>query len=305
VWHGLSQPQKELPAKFFYDERGSELFTAITELPEYYPTRCERAILESWMPELIATFEPGTLAELGAGSGEKTRIILRAMHALSDGRTYVPIDVSEQYLHAAAVDMRREFPRLTVTPLVADITAAWSLPEGLPAPMLLIFLGGTIGNFQPPEAVALLRQVRQALHPDDRFLMGVDLRKDPRVLELAYNDSQGVTAEFNRNMLRALNTRYRTTFDLEAFQHRAFYDEEAHRIEMHLVAQGATAVTVPGYGSIAIAEGETIRTEISCKHDRDSVAALFGRAGLTLVEMRTDPSGRFALVEGAPSGAPA
>jgi len=297
----LSLAQKELPAKFFYDRRGSELFEAITQLPEYYPTRCERRILQQWMPELLDTFSPGTLVELGAGSGEKTRIILRAMHALSDRRVYVPIDVSEAFLHASARELQNAFPGLSIRPVVADITNVRSLPSGLPGPTLIIFLGGTIGNFRPAEAAALLRNVRRVMEPDDRYLMGIDLRKDPAVIERAYNDRQGITAEFNLNMLRALNREYSTTFDLDAFEHRAFYDQTEHRIEMHLVCLRTHIIAVPGHGSVEMKRDETVRTEISCKHDRNSVATLFQDAGLDLVDFRTDSDGRFALVEGAPS----
>ena len=301
VWAGLSLPQKELPTKFFYDRRGSELFETITQLPEYYPTRCERRILEGWMPQWIADFEPGTLVELGAGSGEKTRIILRAMHALSDRRAYVPIDVSQAFLHASAQQLREEFPDLAIAPVVGDITKDWSLPHGLPGPKLVIFLGGTIGNFLPEEVVDLLGHVRRSMRQEDRYLMGIDLRKDPEIIERAYNDSQGVTAEFNANMLRALNRDLGTTFELDAFRHRAFYDRNHHRIEMHLVCHHPHSVMVPDRGSVDIAKGESIRTEISSKHDRDSVTSLFTAAGLELLEYRTDPDARFALVEGAPT----
>jgi L-histidine N-alpha-methyltransferase len=300
IWSGLRRPQKELPAKFFYDHRGSELFEKITQLPEYYPTRCERYILATWMPELIASFEPGTIVELGAGSGDKTRILLRALATLPGRRAYVPIDVSQEFLHRAARQLEEEFGRLDVIPVVGDLDHGWTLPEDLPQPRLIIFLGGTIGNFDTDEAVALLRRIAASLQPDDRYLMGIDLRKDPAVIEAAYNDAEGITAEFNNNMLRALNGAYGTTFDLEAFEHRAFYDSSKHRIEMHLVCRRPHRVTVPDHGTVEVEAGESIRTEISCKYDGDSVAALFQAAGLRVVEFRTDPSDRFGVVEGAP-----
>ncbi|MCZ6754158.1 MAG: L-histidine N(alpha)-methyltransferase [Gemmatimonadetes bacterium] len=300
IWSGLRRPQKELPAKFFYDHRGSELFEKITELPEYYPSRCERYILATWMPELIASFEPGTIVELGAGSGDKTRILLRALATLPGRRAYVPIDVSQEFLHRAARQLEVEFGRLDVIPVVGDLDHGWTLPEDLPQPRLIIFLGGTIGNFDTDEAVALLRRIATSLQPGDRYLMGIDLRKDPAVIEAAYNDAEGVTAEFNINMLHALNGAYGTTFDLEAFEHRAFYDSSKHRIEMHLVCRRPHRVTVPDHGTIEVEAGESIRTEISCKYDGDSVAALFQAAGLRVVEFRTDPSDRFGVVEGAP-----
>ncbi len=300
IWSGLARPQKELPAKFFYDHHGSELFQKITELPEYYPTRCERYILATWMPELIASFGPGTIVELGAGSGDKTRILLRALETLPGRRAYVPVDVSKEFLHRAARQLEVEFGRLDVIPVVGDLDHGWTLPEDLPRPRLIIFLGGTIGNFDTDGAVALLRRIAGSLQSEDRYLMGIDLRKDPAVIEAAYNDADGVTAEFNLNMLRALNRSYGTTFDLDAFEHRAFYDSARHRIEMHLVCRRPHQVTVPHHGTVEVEAGESIRTEISCKYDRDSVASLFEAAGLRVVEFRTDPNGRFGVVEGAP-----
>lgn len=300
IWSGLRRTQKELSSKFFYDRRGSELFEKITELPEYYPTRCERYILATWMPELIASFRPGSVVELGAGSGDKTRILLRALEPLSGRRAYVPIDVSQEFLHRAAGQLESEFSRLDIIPVVGDLNHGWKLPEGLPQPKLIIFLGGTIGNFDAKGAVELLRRIAMSMQPDDRFLMGVDLRKDPAVIEAAYNDADGVTADFNLNMLRALNRTYDTTFDLHAFEHRAFYRTAEHRIEMHLECGRTHRVTVPHHGTVNIEAGESIRTEISCKYDEASIAALFETAGLRVIEFRTDPSDRFGVVEGAP-----
>ncbi len=297
---GLSAPQKELPPKYFYDHRGSELFEEITRLPEYYLTRAERALLERWMPRLIPSLGTRALVELGAGSAGKTHIILDAMRAAGTAELYVPIDVSAAFLRETADRLRREYPGLTVTPAVADIADELSVPRALPAPALFIFLGSTIGNFYPPAAIRLLARVRAALRPGDRFLIGADLRKDPAVIEAAYNDGMGVTAEFNRNMLRVLNHELAADFDPEAFEHRVFYDREAHRIEMHLVARAAHRVRVPGIGEVRFAEGESIRTEISCKHDVASLAALFAAAGLRLDAWQTDAQRRFMLAVGAP-----
>ncbi|MGH7628936.1 MAG: L-histidine N(alpha)-methyltransferase [Gemmatimonadales bacterium] len=297
---GLSAPQKELPPKYFYDHRGSGLFEEITRLPEYYLTRAERALLERWMPRLIPSLGTRALVELGAGSAEKTRTILDAMRAAGTAELYVPIDVSAAFLRETAERLRREYPGLTVTPAVADIADELSVPRALPAPALFIFLGSTIGNFYPPAAIRLLARVRAALRPGDRFLIGADLRKDPAVIEAAYNDAMGVTAEFNRNMLRVLNHELAADFDPDAFEHRAFYDREAHRIEMHLVARAAHRVRVPGIGEVRFAEGESIRTEISCKHDVASLAALFAAAGLRLDAWQTDARRRFMLAVGAP-----
>ncbi|MGH7515849.1 MAG: L-histidine N(alpha)-methyltransferase [Gemmatimonadales bacterium] len=297
---GLSAPQKELPPKYFYDHRGSELFEEITRLPEYYLTRAERALLEGWMPRLIPSLRTRALVELGAGSAEKTHIVLDAMRAAGTAELYVPIDVSAAFLRETADRLRREYPGLTVTPAVADIAEELTVPRPLPAPALFIFLGSTIGNFYPPAAIRLLARVRGAMRSGDRFLIGADLRKDPAVIEAAYNDATGVTAEFNRNMLRVLNYELAADFDPDAFEHRAFYDREAHRIEMHLVARSAHRVAVPGIGEVRFAEGESIRTEISCKHDLPSLAAVFSAAGLHLDAWQTDAARRFVLAVGAP-----
>lgn len=292
---GLMASRKQLPPKFFYDERGSELFEAITALPEYYPTRAEREILGAWMPELIDALTPRALVELGAGSADKTRVILDAMVALGGPRTYVPLDVSADFLYRSARALRHEYPTLTVMPVVADIADTITAPAGLGAPALWAFLGSTIGNFTPAATVRLLYRVRAWLRDGDRFLIGMDLRKDVAVLEAAYNDSAGVTAAFNLNVLQVLNGRLGADFDVEAFHHRAFYREAGHRIEMHLVSSRDQQVTIPGIGVIDFREGESIRTEISCKYDRETAQALLADAGLRLVEWRTDRAGRFAL----------
>jgi L-histidine Nalpha-methyltransferase len=301
VAEGLAAPQKELSPKYFYDHRGSELFEEITRLPEYYPTRTERGILAAWMPSLVAGLGTRTLVELGAGSAEKSRVILDAMRAAGTGEAYVPIDVSATFLSHTAARLRREYPGLRVEPTVADIGEELNLPWRLPRPALFAFLGSTIGNFYPSAAVRLLRRVRSAMAPGDRFLMGADLRKDVARIEAAYNDSRGVTAAFNRNMLRVLNHELGADFDPEAFEHHAFYDPHAHRIEMHLVSARPQLVTIPGIGGVSFVAGESLRTEISCKHDRDSVAALFRGAGLRIESWRTDPEALFALVVGVPA----
>jgi L-histidine Nalpha-methyltransferase len=300
VAEGLAAPQKELSPKYFYDHRGSELFEEITRLPEYYPTRTERGILESWMPRLIPALGSRTLAELGAGSAEKSRVILDAMQAAGTAELYVPIDVSATFLSRTAARLRREYPGLAVEPAVADISEELNLPRRMPRPALFAFLGSTIGNFYPAAAIRLLRRVRATMEPGDRLLMGADLRKDVARIEAAYNDSRGVTAEFNRNMLRVLNHELGADFDPEAFAHRAFYEPVSHRIEMHLVSLRPQQVAIPGIGPVSFARGETLRTEISGKHDQASVAALFQPAGLRIESWRTDPDGLFALVVGAP-----
>ena len=301
VAEGLALPQKELPPKYFYDQRGSELFEAITRLPEYYQTRTERALLEGWMPHLIARLGTRTLVELGAGNAEKSRVILDAMRAADTAELYVPIDVSATFLAQTAAQLRREYPRLLVEPIVADISEELRLPRRVPSPALIAFIGGTIGNFYPTAAIRLLARVRAVMSPGDRFLMGVDLRKDIGRIEAAYNDAQGITAEFNRNMLRVLNHELGADFEPDAFEHRAFYDRNAHWIEMHLVSRRPQRVTIPGVGVVGFDQGETLRTEISAKYDESSVAELFRAAGLAVEDWRTDADRLFALVVGAPA----
>lgn len=298
---GLLRPQKEIPSKFFYDTRGSELFERITELPEYYLTRTERALLEACAPEWIGALRPGTLVELGAGSASKTRILLDAMrNAGTQECYYVPVDVSSDFLEATAQLLRSEYPGLGVIPVVADISSEFGLPENLSRPALFAFLGSTLGNFDTPEAIRLLRQVRHAMHPGDQLLLGVDLRKDPARIEAAYNDAQGITAEFNRNALCVMNQELGADFDPDAFQHRAFYNAEMGRIEMHLESEHAQVVAIPGMGLIRLRAGETIRTEISCKYDRPTIEALFMSAELRLDTWHTDAEGLYALVIGTP-----
>ena len=301
VAEGLAAPQKELSPKYFYDQRGSELFEEITRLEEYYPTRTERGLLEAWMPLLIRRLGTRSLVELGAGSAEKSRIILDAMRGAGTAELYVPIDVSATFLSQTAARLRVEYPRMQVEPAIADISEELNLPRRMPHPALYAFLGSTIGNFYPPAAIRLLSRVRSAMEPGDRFLMGVDLRKDVARIEAAYNDSRGITAEFNRNMLRVLNYELGADFDPAAFDHLAFYEPVAHRIEMHLVSRRPQMVTVPGIGVVSFDAGESLRTEISCKHDRESVAQLFEAAGLEIEAWRSDPDSLFALVVGAPA----
>ena len=295
VVEGLSREQKALPPKFFYDRRGSELFEQITRLPEYYPTRTERALLERCAPIWVGAVGARTLVELGAGSAAKTRTILDAMTSAGTAEVYAPVDISEDFLAETARTLRGEYPGLRVVPVVADISVRLDLPDSLPRPALFAFLGSTIGNFEAEPAAELVRRVAAGMRPGDRFLLGVDLRKDPAVLEAAYNDSRGVTAEFNLNMLRVVNNELGADFDPDAFRHLAFYDSERHRIEMHLVATRPQTVTIPGAGRWEIREGESIRTEISCKHDRESVQALLDAAGLTAERWETDLDGLYAI----------
>ncbi len=295
VRRGLFRTPRELPSKYFYDERGSRLFEEITQLPEYYPTRAEREILLERASEIVAHSGARTLVELGAGSAAKTRILLDALTQRERDATYVPLDVSGDYLGETARGLSREYPQLRVVPVVADVEADVSLPGTLPRPLLFAFLGSTIGNFHAGDAVALLRRVRARMRPEDRFLLGTDLRKSPEVLRAAYNDAAGVTAEFNRNLLRVLNAELGADFVSEHFAHRAFYDERTCRIEMHLVAIGEQVVHIPGLPTIALRDGESIRTEVSYKYDRPAVEEMARAAGLHIAEWYVDDGSRFAL----------
>ncbi len=301
VAEGLSQPQKQLSPKYFYDRRGSELFEEITHLPEYYPTRTERALLETHMPVWVHEQSPGSLVELGAGAADKTRAILDAMHDAVDEPVFVPIDISGEFLEQVAADLREAYPAAAVRPLVADISTGFELPDHLPRPVLFALLGGTIGNFPREQGVKLLGRVRSQMQQADRFLVGFDLQKDVDVLEAAYNDAAGVTAEFNRNVLRVLNRELGADFDLDAFRHRANYAADDDRIEMHLVAQRPCTVTIPGAGEFTFEAGETIRTEVSCKYTRTYIEGAFQQAGLVVEHFATHPPG-FALVLAKPTG---
>ncbi|MEO8575286.1 MAG: L-histidine N(alpha)-methyltransferase [Gemmatimonadales bacterium] len=294
VREGLAQPQKELDPKYFYDERGSQLFEEITALPEYYPTRAERALLKSVAPELMRRLRPASLVELGAGSASKTRVILDAMRDVGTLKQYVPVDVSGDFLRATAAQLRREYPGMCVDTAVADFATELVLPA-IARPSVFGFLGSTIGNFREREAVEILGRVAGQMRPGDHFLLGADLRKDVALIEAAYNDSAGVTAEFNLNILRVINNELGADFDLSRFRHRAVYDSAHHRIEMHLDSVFAQVVRVPGIGEVKFAAGESVRTELSHKYNRESVVSLFSQAGLELVEWIEDDGNTFAL----------
>ncbi len=296
---GLSRPQKQLSSKYFYDTRGSELFEAITELPEYYLTRTETGLLRTPVSDWVTEMSPASLVELGAGSARKTRILLAAMARGIPERTYAPVDVAGDFLRATAESLKVEDPALDVRLQVRDITWDLDFVDDLPGPVLFALLGSTIGNFAEESAIELLSNVRSAVEAHDLFLLGADLRpgkgKTIERLEAAYNDAQGVTAEFNVNMLRALNRDAGTDFDLAAFRHRAFYNEGEGRIEMHLVAEHAQEIEIPRAQLVQIREGESIRTELSCKYDRSVLAGILEAASLEIVRWCTDEDGLYAL----------
>ena len=296
---GLSQPQKQLPSKYFYDTRGSELFEVITKLPEYYLTRTETRLLKKPVSAWVTEMAPASLVELGAGSARKTRILLAAMARGTSERTYAPVDVAGDFLRATAETLEAEDPSLDVRPQVRDITWDLDFVDDLPGPVLFALLGSTIGNFAGEAADQLLSNVRSAMEDRDLFLLGADLRpgeeKSIERLEAAYNDAEGVTAEFNLNMLRALNRDAGTNFDVAAFRHEAFYNEGETRIEMHLVAETAQEVDVPGAGVVQIGAGESIRTELSCKYDRPVLTEVFEVASLEITRWCTDDDGLYAM----------
>ena len=295
VREGLGRPQRELPPKYFYDERGSQLFEDITRLPEYYLTRAETEILHDRAAAIAEITDARTLIELGAGSATKTRILLRAMQRPGQRVTYMPVDVSEEFLRQTSASIERDFPSLVVHPIVSDIEESLTLPASLDRPVMFAFLGSTIGNFDDPSAIALLQRVRSHMQPRDWLLLGTDLRKDVRTIELAYNDCAGVTAEFNRNVLYVVNAELGADFDPERFEHHAFYDHDLHRIEMHLVSVGHQRVHIPDVGDLEFQHGESIRTELSCKYDRPAVDGLAAAAGLAVRHWFTDGESRFAL----------
>ena len=295
VREGLSAQPRRLPSKYFYDERGSQLFDEITRLPEYYPTRAERALLERCAATIIGTAHPVTLVELGAGSSDKTRLLLDEMLRVTPATiTYIPVDVSADFLAASAAQLREEYPTVQTLPLVADFSTHVALPQH-PSPALHAFLGSTIGNFTPDVAVELISSVRERMASTDFFLLGVDLRKNPGVIERAYNDSQGVTAAFNRNMLNVINECLGANFDPSMFEHNAVYNDREHRIETRLISRGEQHVNVPGTGQVTFADGDAILTEFSYKYDRELVEDLLLRGGLEIREWFTDSDNVFAL----------
>ena len=308
---GLTATPKSLPPKWFYDAQGSALFEKITELPEYYPTRAERAILRAVAPEIAALTGAAALVELGSGSSEKTRLLLSALRDAGTLRGYVPVDVSESALAAAGDALAAEYPGLAVHAVVADFEKYLGVPSDAgsgPAgndgggPRLVAFLGSTIGNMVPDERAVFLRRVRAQLRPGDAFLLGTDLVKDPAVLVAAYDDSAGVTAAFNKNVLAVLNAELGADFDLDAFDHVALWDPEREWIEMRLRAASAQRVRVGDLGlTVEFLAGEQMRTEVSAKFREAGVRAELSAAGLAMRSWWTDEGGRFALSLAVPA----
>jgi len=291
VLQGLAAHPKTLPPKLFYDLAGAELFERICAQPEYYPTRTELAILEQCTGEIAALAGAGvSLIEYGSGAGVKVRLLLDALEAPA---AYVPIDISKEQLAEVSEELAATYPDVSIRPLCADYTRPLMLPV-LPhrSRRLAFYPGSTIGNFHPAEAAAFLGQIRRTVGSDGALVLGVDRRKDPALLEAAYDDAAGVTAAFNRNMLVRLNRELAADFDLSRFVHRARFDDEASRIEMHLVSLEAQTVQVAGE-SVTFAAGESIWTESSYKYDEERLGRLVRSAGFQVHRLWTDEADRF------------
>ena len=292
VLAGFSQPQKSIPPKYFYDAEGSRLFDAITELPEYYPTRTETAMLSQYADEIAQKAGTGhLLVEPGSGSCTKARILFDGLQPCA----YVPMDISRDHLHVAAQAVAVEFPWLEVHAACTDFTRLMTLPPSSPEGRRLAFFpGSSIGNFDPDAAVGFLGMIADMVGPGGQLLIGVDLKKDKAVLEAAYDDNQGVTAAFNLNLLTRINRELGANFDLARWQHRALYNEAKGRIEMHLVSRVAQQVSLQGQ-TFHFAEGETIHTENSYKYTVAEFRDLAARAGFTTDTVWVDADRLFSL----------
>lgn len=305
VLAGLRSMPKTIAPKFFYDSRGAALFEQITEQPEYYPTRTELAILRTHVGEIARLVGPeAAVIEYGSGAGVKIRLLL---DALERPVSYTPVDISQRQLADVAETLGRDYPGIAVLPVAADYTRRFELPR-LPAHRrrVAFFPGSTIGNFHPVQAIAFLQHVRQVVGPNGALVLGVDRRKDVATLHAAYNDAAGVTAEFNRNVLRRLNRELGATFDLSRFAHRAFFNDAAGRIEMHLESLEPQTVIMAG-ARVDFDAGETIWTESSYKYDRAGIETLVHAAGFVIERLFTDAADRFWVAvlvpaQGVPRG---
>ena len=295
VMRGLSARPRDLPPKLFYDAAGSHLFEQITETPEYYPTRTERAILKDFAGEMVQQAGNNlTLVELGAGSASKTQVLIEALLRRQLRADYYPVDVSSSALQGALATLNGHFPRLRVSPIVADYTHLLPDLKSLPGCKLVLFIGSTIGNFEPEEAEAFLKSVRQSLLPGDALLIGFDLIKDAGVLHAAYNDAQGVTAAFNKNVLVRINRELGGSFDVDGFEHISFWNRKKSRIEMHLESVYEQTVWVQDLGrGFHFDQGERIHTENSYKFNALSIKRLLRRSGFKLEKSWTDSQGWF------------
>ena len=294
ILEGLSQPQKVLSPKYFYDERGSQLFDAICELPEYYLTRTELAIMREHIDEIMALVGPqASLIEFGSGSSLKTRMLLDRLDRLA---AYVPVDISREILMAAADSLATDYPDVEVWPLLADFTQPFELPNPSVMPLrnIVYFPGSTIGNFSPEQAHSLLQVMHVEAGEDGALLIGVDLQKNVSVIERAYNDDAGVTAEFNLNVLSRFNREFGANFNIDHFRHRAVYDEEHGRIEMYLVSECEQVVRINN-ATFYFGKGEALLTEHSHKYTLEQFSEMAGRAGFVVDTVWTDPEQLFSI----------
>jgi len=298
VFMGLTADQKSIPSKYFYDERGSSLYEQICKLPEYYLTRTELSILQEKSDAIMEPFETGDLIELGSGANWKiSKLIDAANDPQGENLRYVPVDVSESALVAASEDLLTNYPKLRVLGIVADFTRHMEvIPDD--SAKFIIFFGSTIGNLNEAESQQFLQNVANSMKPEDRFLIGLDMIKPKTILGAAYNDAQGVTSAFNKNVLRVINRELHADFDPAVFEHLAFYNDEQEQVEMHLQATQRTTVEINDLDLAVILEkGETIHTEICRKFSEESAQKMFSEVGLKVEQWFTDPKGWFSLVE--------
>lgn len=294
----LTAARPWIPARWFYDDAGCELFVRITGLDEYYQTRTEQALLDEHMGALVRAHGTTELVEIGSGAARKTRAILDAMESAGTLRRFIPFDISPGAIAASAADIATAYPGVRVHGVAGDFSRHLSRIPRRPADgrRMVAFLGGTIGNLDPPRRRTMMRRLARLLRPGDCLLMGTDLAHDPDVLVRAYDDAQGVTAAFNRNIIRHINHAYAGDADPEHFAHVARWNARASRIEMHLRARRDIEWNIAGLGIVVpIEAGATIRTEISCKFTPDSARAMYEDAGLSLAAWHEDPLGRYAL----------
>jgi dimethylhistidine N-methyltransferase len=298
IIQGLQKTPKTLPCQYFYDDRGSQLFEQICDLPEYYPTRTEQVILETYATEIAQLTGSCELVELGSGSSRKTRLLLEAYSQTNDQLQYCPIDVSAGILKTTALELLRQYPKLKLCGLAGTYEQALDqLPPAEMENRMLIFLGSTIGNLNQQECDRFLDRVQKALKPGEFFLLGVDLQKDPIILEAAYNDSQGVTAAFNLNILSHLNWRFQSNFDLNQFKHHAFYNSVDHQIEMHLRSLETQTVALQTLNfDTTLQAGESIHTEISRKFHLPTLVETLETFAFQPLQVWTDPNHWFGLL---------
>ena len=291
---GLSATQKQISPKYFYDERGSQLFDEITRLPEYYLTNTELGIMRDNIEEIVALVgKQASLIEFGSGSSLKTRVLLEHLSELA---AYVPVDISDEHLHMSADEIRSEFPHIDILPVVADFTKQFELPTPMVMPIrnVVYFPGSTIGNFEHDMAMNLLRVMHHEAGKNGALLIGVDLQKDPTIIESAYNDSAGITAQFNLNMLQHLNRSYGANFDVNEFVHSANYDPDKGRVVIKLISQTNQAFSV-GDKAFNIADGEAILTEYSHKYTLSGFETMASDAGFTVEKVWTDEEQLFSI----------